>query len=469
MSEIAITDVLFIAGVVILLVRRLIARGGDLNDPFLWFLFGTSVFLSLGSLRDQAMAMGIERSRASEWKVHLLQWLHVLCVWGGYVMVKGSAVSVRSALRGWAPQRTWLVGLMLVTIFLRLTVFDPRRPLFLSESNYLNQLALLPVACAGVTAAVVVILLSRSPMQWLPRVSIYVCLSLLTIALCFYYSRTPLMYGSFVAGMCIFSDAVTYARRRGQEAGLRLLVLLVLPVLTYGVLTLGSAAKGYSAAMGEVFDVEKLETVMSDHRRNLAFIDAYENAIFAIDTFPSQQDYLWGRSYVAVVLGPVPRSVWPKKPKGFAEHLTVAKRGQDIREAGLSLATSLLGDLWAGGGWVNLILGSVALGGTMGWVTRWYAANRQSAAVKVIFWQFLFMCLLCQRGDIYIIFSRGLILMVLTYVCLKVAALRLLSSPVFSPNLPAELTRRLRRNRRHAALHSHAAQQGATQQPSATQ
>lgn len=416
------------------LLRRICTEGLDPNDCFLWFLVGTAVFLNLGSLRDSREPMVLGRSAAAEEAVHLLELLHIFVVGLTYGFVRGVPAPTRSNLADWTPRLTHVAIIFGLGLFLRLTVFDPREPLRLSESNYVNQLTLLPLACFGVISATAMWHLGARQASLARHVLIYLLLLPTGLLLSFYYSRTPLMYAVFLYGMLVFSTTVARSRRSGVERFSRFLLALAVPGALYLVLTIGSLAKGYSAAHTGNLDRSILVEEMRQHRRSLAFIDAYENALFAYEHFPSQHRYLWGQSFISVASGVIPRSLWPNKPAGFSEPLTIAKRGEKDREAGLSLATSLLGDLWAGGGVANIILGSILVGAAMGQCQRWYEAHRASAAVTIIYWEMCFMWLLCQRGDIYIVFSRGLVILVMTYACLRAAgadvASRLGSEPV---------------------------------------
>jgi len=93
--------------------------------------------------------------------------------------------------------------------------------------------------------------------------------------------------------------------------------------------------------------------------------DVYSSSALIIESFPDQIDYEYGRSLVPLVLGWLPRSLWPNKPYPFSIYANKI-RGETLEDRSASIAVGLPGE-----GYGNFGLPGVLLWGMlMGWGCR---------------------------------------------------------------------------------------------------
>lgn len=72
-------------------------------------------------------------------------------------------------------------------------------------------------------------------------------------------------------------------------------------------------------------------------------LDIYSMTAVVVETFPDRIDYVQGESLVPLVLGWVPRSLWPSKPYPFGLYMNIIK-GETLQARSASLAVGLTGE-----------------------------------------------------------------------------------------------------------------------------
>jgi hypothetical protein len=131
--------------------------------------------------------------------------------------------------------------------------------------------------------------------------------------------------------------------------------------------------------------------------RSGKLIDAFDEACAATYIFSEKRDYLYGRSFLALAVNPVPRRFWQNKPVGFGYTLA-----QELFETGTpptNLGPSIEGELFANGGLIAVIVGMAILG----FLCKWYDSlllgpykNQSSLLLHSLgLYQFFFLV----RGD----------------------------------------------------------------------
>lgn len=401
MDLVRLTDWLFIAGVTIALSIALLRGYRAATHPYLWLLIGTSIFLHVGSIRD--FAQDVLYVRSEEYVFRLIEAVHLGFVALGYWI---AAARRTSAAKPHPRAHTLLLGrfalVLLTSLALKLYFSNPFSEFNPDVSNHARLLAnfSLPAGCLAIAMYE----------QYRPRLRgalkpIAAVLALLILlGWSFGGSRTPVTY----ALTCAFGYLLWRNRHRTvQSRWVRRLIVLLLPAISLSLVVVGSFIKGVSTVYRQGRDVDVATQGAIEHGRNLSFIDAYQNGLFAFRIYPDYVDFRWGESLGALFFGFVPRSAWPNKPFGFSYYLTAEKLGPHVRESGLSLATSFLGDMWACGGLASVAATSLLFGVWMGHMQHWRDTHLESVSHQVIFWLFLFLCMLAPRGDIYTVFQRG--------------------------------------------------------------
>lgn len=413
MDILRVLDLLVLALVVSTFCFAVVRSYSMATHPLLWFAVGLTLFIHVGSLRD--FLTGTLYEHSLEWQFRSIEFLHIACIALGFGLAtrkRAPASFPNSSLRIHLP--TYAVVLA-VSIVLKLWSSNPFTVFDETASNYFRLLAFFSVAAGCLSLAAFET--NRHRVRGLMLAAFGTLSFLILVAWTFSPSRTPMMY-AFACFICYL-----IWRNRSYRVGLRRQILLAsLPFFAFSALVIGSGLKGYAVHIQYDVPEDEAREKAVYHGKNLEFIDAYENGLFAFATHPRPYDYREGESFAALVLGLVPRRLWKHKPYGYSYHFTAEKLGHRVRDSGLSLATSLIGDLWANGGWISVTLFSLFFGFVMGKLNRWSRRNINSVIHQLIYWQFLFMCLLSSRGDLYSIFQRGTFFMVFTWICARLVA-----------------------------------------------
>lgn len=138
--------------------------------------------------------------------------------------------------------------------------------------------------------------------------------------------------------------------------------------------------------------------------RQLTAIDAFDNLVRTVGLYPDRNRYLYGWSLAAVVVNPIPRSVWPAKPYGYSR-LLVEEMGLG-RYRQLSLSASLAGELLANFGYVGPFLGYLVLGLLATFFYQRFLQAQPWSPAHLLYLSSLLMFLLESRGDLLSITVR---------------------------------------------------------------
>ena len=165
-------------------------------------------------------------------------------------------------------------------------------------------------------------------------------------------------------------------------------------------------------------------------------VDAFDNLVRIVQLYPDRDRYLYGWSVVAVVVNPIPRSLWPEKPYGFAR-LLVEELGQ-ARIRGHSLAPSLAGELLANFGYLGPFLGYLLLGLLAASLYERFLQAQPYSPFHALYLAGLILFLLESRGDLLTINIRLGWYLATLYVPLRLSAAgareeRLARGPLWTP------------------------------------
>ncbi|HEX8775006.1 MAG TPA: O-antigen polymerase [Pyrinomonadaceae bacterium] len=89
--------------------------------------------------------------------------------------------------------------------------------------------------------------------------------------------------------------------------------------------------------------------------------DIYSQTAMIVETFPDKIEYEYGKSLIPLVLGWVPRSLWPDKPYPFSIFANII-RGETLEDRSASIAVGLPGEGYGNFGLFGVLLWSLLMG-----------------------------------------------------------------------------------------------------------
>jgi hypothetical protein len=89
--------------------------------------------------------------------------------------------------------------------------------------------------------------------------------------------------------------------------------------------------------------------------------DIYSQTAMIVETFPDKIDYEYGKSLIPLVLGWVPRPLWPDKPYPFSMFANIIK-GETLEDRAASIAVGLPGEGYGNFGLFGVLLWSLLMG-----------------------------------------------------------------------------------------------------------
>ncbi|HEY4122799.1 MAG TPA: O-antigen polymerase [Byssovorax sp.] len=144
-----------------------------------------------------------------------------------------------------------------------------------------------------------------------------------------------------------------------------------------------------SNALGSIRRGEDQQTMSASATRDpievLANYEAERQHIAAIGvvlyTFPDRMDYLFGSSYIGLLVTPIPRWLWPEKNQYFLMRDTTI-----VWElTGAPLPSGFPATMYANFGWLGLIVGQIVWGRCHRRLYEWALANRANRNVLLLF------------------------------------------------------------------------------------
>jgi hypothetical protein len=288
--------------------------------------------------------------------------------------------------------------LIVVAVGTKLLLGNPFIPVEGMFANYLGVIPMLLVVPAAICTCLVY--LTSSPGQ--ERIPLVLTLVVVAIA-AVDVSRTPMTY-------VLFSILLLWVSRRGTALTPRgrLTAVAAMPAVFLGFVVLAALLKVATGIVSESFDPDTARESTLAHIESASYTDVYENTCFIEDTFGRSMGYLPFVGVASVVLGPVPRSLWPAKPTGLSLPLTLARIGEQGVETGTSFSPGLVGELWMNGGWPAIWLGAILLGlflwGLLSILVRLHRRGWPIVGAVAVLWV---STMLQARGDFYTITVRA--------------------------------------------------------------
>jgi oligosaccharide repeat unit polymerase len=175
------------------------------------------------------------------------------------------------------------------------------------------------------------------------------------------------------------------------------------------VVVLASAWVAMTAIRGQ--DVRNYEGTWEDIRPGeyaRGAFDIYSSSALIVQSFPQQFDYEYGRSLVPLLLGWVPRSVWPEKPYPFSIYANTI-RGETLGDRSASIAVGLSGEGYGNFGLFGVLLWGTLMGlacrGADSYLKRFHPSNslRLFLGASISIWAAMIV-----RGGVAEMFYMGL-------------------------------------------------------------
>ena len=179
-------------------------------------------------------------------------------------------------------------------------------------------------------------------------------------------------------------------RRRIKQL-IKLIIFIVL-FLAVGIGLLAWRQASISSVRGGIFSVDMIlynaakfmhvDTFMRFMLggANLASIEAVATIIEAT---PNQMNYLWGRSFLWLLLMPIPRVIWPNKPTTLG--IFVKRTLFDRYAIGGGVPPSWIGELYLNFHVAGIIVGSVVFGYISAKIYTYYLQRREDPFVQVFY------------------------------------------------------------------------------------
>lgn len=146
-----------------------------------------------------------------------------------------------------------------------------------------------------------------------------------------------------------------------------------------------------------------------NYMTTLKSIDIFYNTGFMINNIPQRYDYLYGETYLSILVGLIPRSLWSEKPVSLGAILGLMVRFDSgkfdaemwERSNQYSLSPGFIGEAYANFGYFGIIFLSLALGFTLGIYDK--KISKSDLLNPKIFPWFIWLgsFIILHRGDAY--------------------------------------------------------------------
>lgn len=164
-------------------------------------------------------------------------------------------------------------------------------------------------------------------------------------------------------------------------------------------------------------------------------IAVFNETTFILENFPERYNYMYGVSYASPVVGLIPRSVWPEKPVGFSAYLGYLMATGEAefdydrwkeKLFMLSLSPGFVGEAWANGGFIVVVLVSVLTGLFLRVLDNYgFRSMLRNMSSSLLYFAVLApMSFLFLRGSFYDATVFSIYLTINTFILLKLTRYR---------------------------------------------
>ena len=227
-------------------------------------------------------------------------------------------------------------------------------------------------------------------------------------------SRTPIAY--IILPLLLLFIRERHLRQQLNTTHYRINEFKVL-ILTIVLMYIGGIYKASNIIYVEGKTLKDININYAlEHAFKFEFVDAFDNIFKLKEIFIDQDNLLWGKSFFAFIVNPIPRYIWPAKPKSLGYIL--AERFY-TEETEVSLATSFIGELLVNFSYIGAIVGYLILGIFSKLFYLKYKKNYRNDVYVIPYTLLLTMLILESRGDFLTINIRGLSFILFSWLGIK--------------------------------------------------
>jgi hypothetical protein len=136
------------------------------------------------------------------------------------------------------------------------------------------------------------------------------------------------------------------------------------------------------------------------HRfRTIEFNDSFALLPWVIELYSNQGIYLWGESYLALIVNPIPRLFWEEKPFFFGRRLQIEAFGGQWEPVGHTTSVVTAGELIANFGHLGNVIGHFVLG-VLARFFYMHFLRTPSVGYRVLYLIGLIYLMASSRGDV---------------------------------------------------------------------
>lgn len=193
-------------------------------------------------------------------------------------------------------------------------------------------------------------------------------------------------------------------------------VLLISTVILF-VAGVYKASNIYYEEQSKISDLDIDYAVQ--HGYQFEFVDAFQNIFLIKNLFIDKGDFFYGETILAAFINPVPRFIWPDKPKSLGYLLPERLQG---KAPTLSLSTSYIGEFFVNFSYPGPIIGYFLLALVAMYYYKKYRKNSKEEYFVITYSVFLVLMLLESRGDFLTINVRGVSYILITWLGLRLSS-----------------------------------------------
>ena len=209
------------------------------------------------------------------------------------------------------------------------------------------------VSSIYLAAGAAVVLITRS--RRLSQVVLTLCWSVLVLTAAIGFMRGSRAVFFYAMSPLIVAIWTVVSERRGMRSfrWMWLVSAAFVIIVSWGAM---SAMRG-----GDIRNYEGGWRAINPEKHVIGAFNIYDSLADIVEGFPEKIPYQNGKSLVALVLGWVPRPIWPDKPYPFSFQLTRLK-GESLTDRSASLASGLPGEGYGNFGFFGVFLWAGLLG-----------------------------------------------------------------------------------------------------------